>query len=343
VESMFDGFWDGHRCFDKAQGDPNYYTLGYICGHNVVLVRLPEAGPKAASGAAASLRSSFPAVKLTLVVGICGICPRSEPDSEEGEEMIMGDVVISEGVIESDYGRQYSDKFIRKNGPREALGRPSLEIRNFLVGMKGGRSLALLERSLSEHLRRMLESEAAPQYPGPEKDVLFESGYQHRHQDSATCAICSEWREHGDAVCDVSRKMSCKALGCDGPVIARHRYQPGNASQGTPALILPRVFFGMIASGNSVMKSGIHRDDTALKEEVIAFEMESAGIWDQLSSIVIKAGCDYADSHKSKEWQGYSATTAACAMKALLQAWQPSYPAPEADVRGLRAQAHVSD
>jgi nucleoside phosphorylase len=52
---------------------------------------------------------------------------------------------------------------------------------------------------------------------------------------------------------------------------------------------------------------------------VIAFEMESAGAWDYLPTIVIKSVCDYADSHKNKEWQEYAAATAAACTKAFLE------------------------
>ena len=46
--------------------------------------------------------------------------------------------------------------------------------------------------------------------------------------------------------------------------------------------------------------------------------MEEAGVWEAYPTIVIKSGCDYADSHKSKEWQGYAASVAAAGLKAFL-------------------------
>jgi hypothetical protein len=59
------------------------------------------------------------------------------------------------------------------------------------------------------------------------------------------------------------------------------------------------------------MKSGEDRDRIAQCDEVAAFEMEGAGVWDQYPTMVIKAACDYADSHKSKDWQDYAAVMAA--------------------------------
>lgn len=78
-----------------------------------------------------------------------------------------------------------------------------------------------------------------------------------------------------------------------------------------------------MASGDSVMKSAIHRDEIAKSHNVIAFEMEGAGIFESLPCLIIKGVCDYADSHKNKKWQDYAAVTAACVMKTLLK-WYPS-------------------
>jgi len=72
-----------------------------------------------------------------------------------------------------------------------------------------------------------------------------------------------------------------------------------------------------MATGDTVMKSGVARDAVATAEGIIAFEMEAAGIWEQLPTIIIKAVCDYADSHKNKKWQTYAAGAAAAAAKAV--------------------------
>jgi len=84
----------------------------------------------------------------------------------------------------------------------------------------------------------------------------------------------------------------------------------------------PSIHFGRIASGNQVMKGGQHRDRIIPERGVIGFEMESAGIWDSIPTIVIKSVCDYADSHKNKRWQGYAAATAAACTKAILEEWR---------------------
>jgi hypothetical protein len=48
--------------------------------------------------------------------------------------------------------------------------------------------------------------------------------------------------------------------------------------------------------------------------------MEAAGLMDGLPTLVIRGICDYCDSHKQKEWQGYAALTAAAYVKWLLSA-----------------------
>lgn len=72
---------------------------------------------------------------------------------------------------------------------------------------------------------------------------------------------------------------------------------------------------GAVASGDNVVKSAAERDKLSKEAGVIAFETESAGIWDEVPCIVVKGVCDYADSHKHPGWQNY----AAAASKAILE------------------------
>ncbi|KAH8165685.1 hypothetical protein CIB48_g2565 [Xylaria polymorpha] len=69
------------------------------------------------------------------------------------------------------------------------------------------------------------------------------------------------------------------------------------------------------------MKSGEDRDNVASRDGCIAFEMEGAGVWENFPCLIIKAVCDYADSHKSKRWQAFAAATAVAATKAVLAKW----------------------
>jgi nucleoside phosphorylase len=61
------------------------------------------------------------------------------------------------------------------------------------------------------------------------------------------------------------------------------------------------VFYGLIASGNQVMRDAMTRDSIARQlDGVLCFEMEAAGLMDSFSCLVVRGICDYADSHKSK-------------------------------------------
>ena len=60
------------------------------------------------------------------------------------------------------------------------------------------------------------------------------------------------------------------------------------------------------------------RDRLAKEHGMLCFEMEAAGLMNQLPCLVIRGICDYSDSHKNKLWQGYAALTAAAYAKRLL-------------------------
>jgi nucleoside phosphorylase len=150
-------------------------------------------------------------------------------------------------------------------------------------------------------------------YLGATEDKLFKSTYQHKHHKPLECPICAN--DNGrDDICDTAVRLSCEQLECDEQELVRHVHsaRPFN----------PVVHFGLIASGDIVMKSGEDRDEIATRDEVIAFEMEGAGVWENFPyCLVIKGVCDYADSHKSKRWQNYAAATAAAVTKGFLDNW----------------------
>jgi hypothetical protein len=66
------------------------------------------------------------------------------------------------------------------------------------------------------------------------------------------------------------------------------------------------------------MKSSEHRDQIAEQHSVIAFEIEGAGIWDEVPCVIAKGISHYADSHENKAWQPFGAATAAAVAKAML-------------------------
>jgi nucleoside phosphorylase len=69
-EHETDGF-----SYGKAPGDRNAYTTGRLGNQHVVLAYIPGMGTTSAAAVAANLCSSFEAIKVGMVAGICGWCP----------------------------------------------------------------------------------------------------------------------------------------------------------------------------------------------------------------------------------------------------------------------------
>ncbi|KAI0506426.1 hypothetical protein F5B22DRAFT_624246 [Xylaria bambusicola] len=126
VLAVFDHHWD-IQSFGNLQMDKNAYSLGRIGNHNVVLVHMPGMGRAAAATVAASCRRSFPNIRLALLVGICG----AVPFHNRSIEILLGDVIISDGLVVYDFGRQFPDKFVRKDGAYDsARGDKNLTIQD---------------------------------------------------------------------------------------------------------------------------------------------------------------------------------------------------------------------
>jgi nucleoside phosphorylase len=291
VEALLDRHWDDDGPpYDKAPGDPNAYTTGAIGRHNIVLAHMPGMGKANAAAVAANCRGSFPNIKLAVVVGICG----SVPFGPDGSEIVLGDVIISDGVVQYDLGRRHPDRFIRKDTLLDSLGRPNTEIRAMLAKLKGHYSGNILQSKMAGYLNIIQrDPKLEAEYPGAAYDRVFEATYHH-----------------------IVEGRSCEEGGCDGPTVPRKRLEQGN--------LQPGIHFGVIASGDTVMRSGEERDSIARKERVIGFEMEGAGVWDSFPCVVIKGVCDYADSHKTKSWQRFASASAAACLKAFLEFWVPS-------------------
>lgn len=98
----------------------------------------------------------------------------------------------------------------------------------------------------------------------------------------------------------------------------------------------PRVHYGLIASGNQVIKDAEFRDklNESLGGNVLCVEMEAAGLMG-FPCIVIRGICDYADAQKNDDWQEYAAAVSAAFAKELLQYVQPSAVDEERPVREI--------
>ncbi|RHZ51206.1 hypothetical protein CDV55_102182 [Aspergillus turcosus] len=132
--------------------------------------------------------------------------------------------------------------------------------------------------------RRMTRRDMTATFSRPSDDRLFSGTYKHLHPDRSCMS------------CDIDQQITRTPRSSDEP----------------------EIHYGIIASGNQVVKDAHTRDQIAKKLGALCFEMEAAGIMNHLPCLVIRGICDYCDSHKNKEWQGYAALTAAAYTKELL-------------------------
>lgn len=323
VEALFDQLWEPDRKYGKAKEDPNAYSTGRIGEHDVVLAFLPGMGNIHSANVASSLRSSFNCIRLCLVVGTCGGSPL---EVDKKQEIVLGDVIISTGVIHADFGKQFCDGIVIEDSLKHSLGRPNLEIRSFLNQLSGMRASNQLQRDTLTYLSQLHQKEGYDtyQYPGADKDKLYKETYRHKHQTPTQCSICSKCTDSRDPICNDSRESTCAKLHCDENMLVRRmRLQDDNSlSDANPLKIVkPLIHLGLIASASQTLRSAILRKKLFEERNVIAFEMEGAGVWDNFPTVVIKGVCNYADSHEAKGWQNYASATAAACMKAFLKQW----------------------
>ncbi|KAL4805292.1 purine and uridine phosphorylase [Aspergillus unguis] len=148
VEECLDETYDkfSHK-YGKQRNDPNVYINGRMGQTKVVICQGPWAGKVGAAGVVSSLRLSYTELKLVLVVGICGGLP-SQPTERERS---LGDVIISDSIIEYDFGKRYSGEFERK-----AIAKThDREISILLENLKMKNFGAEFEAKLAGHLRKL--------------------------------------------------------------------------------------------------------------------------------------------------------------------------------------------
>lgn len=86
----------------------------------------------------------------------------------------------------------------------------------------------------------------------------------------------------------------------------------------------PRVFYGAIASSNTLLKNPEKRDMLRDNFGVSAVEMEASGIADatwshSIGYLVVRGICDYCDEFKNDEWQGYASVVVAAYTRSLIE------------------------
>ncbi|KAK6338230.1 hypothetical protein TWF730_002303 [Orbilia blumenaviensis] len=336
VSLLIDQWWDQDDKYGRAEGDSNTYRNGRLGEHNVVLLLLPKMGKSSAAGSTASLRSSYYNLKLALLVGICGGVPYAGK-----REIILGDVVIGERIFQYDFGRQYRSQHVPKPAEEGNVGSPNKDLNGFIAYLKTETGRQEAQKHAAKYLTQLqkisIDAQCNYSYPGASQDKLFLATYQHRHQEPSRCNLCSA---EPSLYCRVADKTACADLGCnDDMLVQRQRLEMKQKFGTEDEKQSPEIFVGNIASGDTVMRSSEHRDAISIQGNVIAFEMEGAGAIDECPSLVVKGVCDYADSHKNKDWQQFAAATAATVAKAILE----RYTLPSISIGANRSQVNFDD
>ncbi|KAF3318067.1 hypothetical protein TWF173_008806 [Orbilia oligospora] len=265
------------------KNDTNSYKFGQIGSYNIVLACLPSGsmGTTSAAVVVANMHRSFPSVENCLMVGIGGGAPLLPQN-----DIRLGDVVV--GIPKGNYGgilpylfgkTMQEGKFVQTG--RYLNGPPTL----FLNAISKLRS----EQDSGIHtiLADALSKESVSgKFARPGVDRLYEMDYDHLDETKS----CSD---------------------CDSSKLVTRPVREGREHQ-------LYIHYGLIASGDQVMRHGKTRDKLSREQDVLCFEMEAEGIVNTLPFLVIRGICDYSDSHKNKIWQPYAALVAAAFAKALI-------------------------
>lgn len=266
--------------------DTNTYYLGRISEHNVVIACLPAGKHSTTSAAtvASHMLSSFESIRFGLMVGIGGGIP------SEKHDIRLGDVVVSKpsghsgGVVRYESGKTVAGGQFTHSG---SLNSPPTVL---LTAITNLRAEHRIERSKIPHFVEEMLDKLEPEdqdvfkYQSASNDKLYQAEYDHEDENE-TCISC-----------DKSKLIPRK-------------------DRKTTA---PFIHYGVIGSGDQVMKHGRTRDQLKKQFDLICFEMEAGGLMDNFPCLVIRGISDYSDSHKNKRWQGYAAATAAAYTKELL-------------------------
>ncbi|KAK6531048.1 hypothetical protein TWF281_007875 [Arthrobotrys megalospora] len=288
-----------HEQLPTKENDDNTYTLGRVGRHNVVIARPAEYGTNSAANTSANMVRTFQNLRFVLMVGIGGGAP-GPPVSEDSQEedIRLGDVVVGfpkdshSGVLQYDMGKL---EHCRQFTIRSHLNKPPKVLLTAVGTLQSQHDLE--EGEMVQYLRKALERVQKARrkklktyhFPGRDKDQLFKADCYHDESTRVSLA------------CDPNQRVRRIDRETDDPV----------------------VHYGLIASGNTVMRSAHQRDELRDREKVICFEMEAAGLMDNFPCLVIRGICDYSDDHKNDLWQPYAALAAAAYAKDLLRVVQP--------------------
>ncbi|KAE8386919.1 nucleoside phosphorylase domain-containing protein [Aspergillus alliaceus] len=275
-----------HNPLPIPPADPNAYVLGELNGHRIVVACLPVGvyGIISAATVVSHVVSTFPRIQFGLMVGIGGGVPSTRNDIRLGDVVVSKPIGKYSGVIQYDYGKAVQGRQFKPTG---TLNKPPQTLLTHMVQLEATQ-MTRREDTISIIVWEVLEQnpDMKVRFSPPQEytDYLFRSSYRH-----------------------VDKKGNCE--NCDKEQLINRQSRDTRA---------PYIHYGLIASGDKVMKDSEIRDHIGQRYGILCFEMEAAGLMDKLPTLAIRGICDYCDSHKQKQWQGYAALTAAAYTKMLL-------------------------
>jgi nucleoside phosphorylase len=118
-----------------SQYDYNVYILGRIGKHNVVIAALPdrEYGTSSTAAVARDMLSSFPNVRIVLIVGIGGGVPSKTHDIRLGDVVISSSSGGNSGVYQYDFWKTIRNRKFVQTG---VLDSPPTVLYNAITTIK---------------------------------------------------------------------------------------------------------------------------------------------------------------------------------------------------------------
>ncbi|KAH7078139.1 hypothetical protein BKA63DRAFT_489625 [Paraphoma chrysanthemicola] len=312
-----------HSDLSKPPNDHNAYTLGSIGEHNIVIACLPKGkyGTISAANVATWMVSTFPSIKVGLMVGIGGGIP---PMVRLGDVVVSAPIDQYPGVVQWDMGKAEKGGNFKRTGalnnPPSALltALTKLETKHEMCGSKIPQYLDDLGKNWPNLVPKYTRSESL-------QDPFLTPDDSQRTQGKWRAILSLIWVKMLLLLGYFLGKSVLVPLNSGADLatsrVANVRIDTTQRKSGDM-----HVHYGLIASGNQVIKDSKFRDNLnmSLGGHVLCVEMEAAGLMNDFPCIVIRGICDYADAQKNKDWQEHAAAVAAACAKELLEHVQPS-------------------
>ncbi|KAH7207126.1 nucleoside phosphorylase domain-containing protein [Fusarium oxysporum] len=268
-----------HKIHDEPEGfvqheaDNNSYSWGRIGEHNIIIASLQAGvcGTISAATTASDLICSLPHIRFGLLVGIGGGI--AKPD--EDQDIRLGDVVVSQpdgttgGVVQYDFGKSKADGVWEQKG---SLDKPPSVLLHALASLQArherlpSKMADFLETMWNANDHYMAKGKRNYTHPGAKNDRLYKSEYS--HVGGLTCSKCDpEW--------EVEREERESTV--------------------------PEIHYGIIASGDSLIKDVATRDKLSDRHRFLCVEMEAAGLMDRFPCLVISGPASFSREEKQTE------------------------------------------